>query len=447
MEKTKNNIIWNFFKSVKLALFTLFILAFTSIIGTIIPQNEPPDFYIRQYGANTAKLFQMLGIPDMYNTWWFLLLLVLLSINLIICSLNRFPDAWRLVVMDNLDVSPDRLRKMRLQYSSTVKNSASGAASFAEKMLLAAGWKPKKTDEDGNILFFAQKGAWTRLGVYGVHLSILVIFIGAIIGSLFGYKASVMLPEQAVTDRVFERGSGRAIPLDFSVRCDSFTLSYYDNGAPKEYVSELTVLENGKEVLSMPIEVNDPLHYKGITFYQSSYNGFDEYLITLQDQKTKAKRKFHVRPGQKITWPGTDVSFGIINHRSPDRWGQYRLKIWFSDGKVVPSQFWLDGSTAVSVERPDTTYLISSKQFFATGLQVARDPGVWYVYAGCTLMLLGMLIVFSLSHKRIWVYVTTEGNNAGLLVCGTSNKNKAGFEMEFEKLVKRFRQHSEKSSL
>ena len=103
-----SNIFWKFFKSVKLALFNFFTLAITSIIGTVIQQNEAPVVYVREYGVTAAKLFHILGITDMYHAWWFIALLILFSINLIVCSLNRFPDTWRLVIMDNLAIGTSR---------------------------------------------------------------------------------------------------------------------------------------------------------------------------------------------------------------------------------------------------------------------------------------------------------------------------------------------------
>ncbi|MBU4153736.1 MAG: cytochrome c biogenesis protein ResB, partial [Proteobacteria bacterium] len=54
MENKKGNSLWNFFASVKLALFTLFVLAVASIIGTIIPQKEESIKYIELYGENIA---------------------------------------------------------------------------------------------------------------------------------------------------------------------------------------------------------------------------------------------------------------------------------------------------------------------------------------------------------------------------------------------------------
>ena len=88
MENQKNIIeiaadkVWKFFSSVKLAVVLLIILAIVSVIGTLIQQNEPPEKYLLEYSQSTVQLFEMLGFFDLYHTWWFVLLLFLLTANL-----------------------------------------------------------------------------------------------------------------------------------------------------------------------------------------------------------------------------------------------------------------------------------------------------------------------------------------------------------------------------
>ncbi len=440
MKKGKNSV-WEFFASVKLALFCFFTLAFASIVGTIIPQNEAPGFYIQQYGQTTAKVFQLLNIPDMYNSWWFVCLLSLFSINLIVCSIDRLPTVWKLVTMDNLATKVNRLEKMTPRISFGSAKPMQEVAAGVEQALGSAGWKPSRRESEEGTLLFAQKTPWVRFGVYIVHLSILVIFAGAIIGTLFGIKGSVMIREKSSTTNFYKYGSNIPQPLGFKVRLDDFNLSYYDTGAPKEFRSDLTVIDNGKEVLQKSIVVNDPLNYNGYTFYQASYQNYDEYLITIQNQKTGERKIFLAQPGVELKWPDAGVTFGIVNRLQADRWGRYRLKIWFSDGKGEPSVFWLDGETLVTVERPEASYGFKSGQLFATGLQVAKDPGVWPVYIGCILMLTGLIIAFFLSHKRLWVYIYEQGNKTRLLVAGSANKNKAGFENMFEALIEKLEEN------
>jgi len=50
---------------------------------------------------------------------------------------------------------------------------------------------------------YAESGRWTRIGVYIVHSSILLLLVGALIGSFFGFKANMQLDEGATSDTAF----------------------------------------------------------------------------------------------------------------------------------------------------------------------------------------------------------------------------------------------------
>ncbi len=442
MKKTEN-MVWRFFASVRLALFSLLILATTSIIGTLIPQKNPPEFYIENFGQRTAQFFQMLDVPNMYNSWWFIGLLLLFSINLIVCTIDRLPNVWKMVVMNNLDTDPERLEKMPHRQEFHARGDAAALTEIATGLLAKNGWKAQGETKPTGSLLFSQKLAWSRLGVYAVHLSILVIFAGAIIGSLLGFKAGVMIPEGSATDTVYETGTERPIPLGFTVKCDDFNVSFYADGTtPKEFRSNLSVLENGKTIIDKrSIIVNDPMDYKGITFYQSSYEPMQGFNVVITNKATKVSQSFQIPFGQKISWPEGGIDFGVINQEVRSRMGDVnRLKVWFSDGQGDPSIFWMDNNATQAISSPTTTYEFEASQVYATGLQVAKDPGVWTVYAGCALMLIGLYVAFFLSHRRVWVYIVREEatDRCRILVCGASSKNKIAFEKEFAALVECF---------
>jgi cytochrome c biogenesis protein len=430
------NPIWDFFASVKLALFTLFFLSTTSIIGTIVPQKETAQQYIERYGEATANLFQVLSItPDMYSSAWFLSLLGLLCMNLIICSLDRFPGVWRQIKADNLNTPLSRLEKMDPQYRWQLDNPPESTATALKTALKTSGWKAEERKIDDALLLFAQKGAMTRTGVYIVHASILVIFAGAIIGSVLGFKGSVMLPETKTTDKAYAFDTQSPIDLGFEVRCDRFDIEFYDNGMPKSYRSQLVILENGKVVKEKAIVVNDPLTYKGITFYQSSFEPYSEFLITITNKKTGLSETAIIPYQQKQNFEKSDLRFGIINAEAQGQ-SVTRMKIWLSDDKGEPSLFWLDNGEQVTVERAQNNFTVSAKQMFATGLQVAKDPGVWTVYTGCALMIIGLIVAFFMSHQRIWLYIREETDGkSSILMAGNANKNKAGFEKTFQALT------------
>lgn len=446
MAKQTKNPVWAFFASVKLALFLLFTLAATSIIGTVVQQNKPDAFYIEVYGPNLARLMQTLNITDMYNSWWFMILLALFSLNLIVCSLERIPNAWRLVTMDNLATDPNRLEKMGIRKNVPLEDTQSEAVNKAASFMAKKGWKPERRNlNDGSTLLFAQKGAWTRFGVYVVHCSILIILVGAIIGSprlansilknpLFAFKGGVNIPETQQTDVVYSYLTQQPLPLGFTVRCDSFDIHYYGNGMPKDYVSILTVLENGQEVLTKRVEVNEPLIYNGITFYQSSYQPYQDYILTVKNTKTGLETSDIVPYAKQVNWAEGGAKFGIINMQVRGE-AIVQFKIWFSDGQGEPAKFWLEPGREAVIERPSATYTLKAKQLYATGLQVAKDPGVWWVYIGCGLMLAGLIIAFFMSHRKVWAHVREEEGHVSVLFAGSANKNKLGFEKTFSALV------------
>jgi len=453
----KKNPVWAFFTSVKLALFLLFILAATSIIGTIIPQNKPNGFYLEQYGQNMAGLMQKLVIPDMYNSWWFLSLLAVFSLNLIICSLERIPNVIRIVRKDNLSTNPERLHKMGLQVTVPLGSSPAAARKQTAAYLSGKGWKTQARDTDNNgTLLFSQKGAWTRFGVYIVHTSILIILLGAVIGSStvatkilhkpdYAFKGGITIPETYEKDFIHAFQTGEIIDLGFSVRCNYFTIEYYDNGMPKTYLSKVSVLEDGKPVTFADgktvhdLEVNKPLTYKGITFYQSSYQAYSDFLVNLTNTKSGFTQQLIIPPGKKIEAEDGAVAFGVV-HTDMHGEAVQRIKVWFTDHQAKASLFWINNDQEAIIKRPSGEYKLRVKQLYATGLQVTRDPGVWWVYSGCALMLFGLFVAFFMSHRKIWVHIFAEDGRTTVVFAGSANKNKIGFEKTFTTLVKGFSQ-------
>ncbi len=426
--------IWDFFSSVKLAIFTLCTLAATSIIGTIIPQGEPSAFYVKNFGAQTAHFFQVLDIPNMYYSWWFLGLLGTLSANLIICSLDRFPAVWKIVTADNLAVTPERVEKMSNCSKWEFATDKHKQINVAE-LLKKNGWTASSKKIGNNELFFSQKSAWSRIGVYIVHTSILLIFVGAIIGHFFGFKGSVMVPEMGSTQKVFAYKDAGSLELGFELRCNSFAIEFYDNGMPKEYKSSLTVLEKGQEVLTKEIEVNSPLTYKGITFYQSSYQGYQDFLLNITESNSGESKQFTLPFQKQMTWEEKNLQFGIVNAEAV---GQrvVRSKVWFKSGENPASIEWINDNSKTTFTGGTKEYTVSAKQMYATGLQVAKDPGVWVVYIGCCVMLLGLYIAFFMSHQRIWLYKNNDSSVPQLWLSGSANKNKMGFAKVLSELKK-----------
>lgn len=95
-EKTKNESkVWQFLCSVKLAVTIIIVLAVACIIGTIILQQRTPEDYVRKYGEGLTKFFSAIQFTDIFHSYWFAFLLVLLCVNLGCCTIKR----WRNTVL------------------------------------------------------------------------------------------------------------------------------------------------------------------------------------------------------------------------------------------------------------------------------------------------------------------------------------------------------------
>jgi cytochrome c biogenesis protein len=430
---------WRFFASVKLALITLIVLAVTSIIGTLIQQGEVPSYYVQEYGPNLARIFELLDITNMYGSWWFVTLLCLFAINLVVCTIERLPRVWRLVTLDNLSIDTRQLEKMRFTHRVDASLPAAAAADRICRIMGRAGWRNQRRHEDGegSILLFAQQGAWTRLGVYIVHLSVLVILAGSIIGTFFGFKAYVFLSEGRSTDKVFRQENKEPVPLGFEVQCDRFENTYYPNGMLKQYRVYLTVHDPERGTpYQKSIIVNDPLTYRGITFYAVDSYPADEFSIVIRNRTANMEQAFRLPPEREVVWPGTAVSFRIEELQRDQEGAVLQAKIRFTVDAAEPSFYWMHDRDTVTIQQSGQEFSISFRQLYSNLLRVTKDPGVPIVYFGCILILVGLAISFFLYHCRVWVTIAPKGQQeARILVSGSTNKHKPAFERQFRKLV------------
>ena len=113
--------LWSFLTSLQLTIITLIVVSITSIIGTIIPQNESPYVYLKYYKPSTYKLFKLLSLDNMYHSWWFTALLTLFTLNLICCSLNRFPSIRKFLTRKEKDLDDQLIQSLPLKKTFRLK--------------------------------------------------------------------------------------------------------------------------------------------------------------------------------------------------------------------------------------------------------------------------------------------------------------------------------------
>jgi cytochrome c biogenesis protein len=335
-----------FFSSLKLTIPLLIVLAGLSVIGTLVTQNATEAEYLQRYSKETYYIFKVLGIFNMYHSWWFIGVLVLLAINLIACSWKRLPGVWQ------------QVRKAKSGYG--------------------------------------------RLGTYLTHLSVLLILVGGLIGALWGFKGYTQIVEGGVIDGIFLDNPQQAMkPLGFQVRCDAFHVDFYPNGSPKEYVSTLSFLDGGRVVLDhVLLRVNHPISYGGLNFYQASYGISVLPIVEVREKGGKgAPHTMQLRQGEVQSIPGTQTQLGFMQYREAIHGHGDAILLVLFPPDSEPEGFWLlrSDSGTEGLQVGDFTFIFNDlEQTYYTGIQVTHDPGVPVVWVGCSLLVIGMVVTFTL---------------------------------------------------
>ena len=462
------NPLWKFFSSVKLTIVLLLSLALTSIIGTVIPQNENPDAYLHAYGAFRYQLLSTLGIFDMYHAWWFQGLLFLLTINIVVCSIDRLSGSWKLIFTRNPKVRPERFSKRPDARTLTDKRDAEALVTVFEPIVARRYRYCKVIRSDEGAVIYGEKGRWSRLGVYIVHLSVILLLVGGLAGSFFGFEGYVNIAEGESTDTIRIRNTGQIHRLDFQIRCDDFKLTLYETGAPKEYRSALSILEAGSAVKQKDIIVNDPLRYRGINIFQSSYG-------KLPPAKMSRPEKQAPGPAESYTFNFTSRASGMsytltasvgVPVEIPEGLGKFVVMAYEADatfrgmdvGASLKGMLTPPGGEPVDILLPlkfgnfdkmrggDVMIAVANQpqeEFsprqpaearYYTGLQVTRDPGVWLVYTGFILMIAGCFVAFYLSHQQVCIVIERLAKNSRVTFAGTTNRNKLAMKNTIEKI-------------
>lgn len=432
----------------------LIVTVIVSAAGTVILQRPATDAdqMSRAYPPATLRLLDNLGLTDIFHTWWFLVLLGLVSSSIIAASIQRFPNSWRYFSRPYKSPDESFRQALPLHAQITIPDEATGT-SVAERVLHKAGFKPEHIVRERSFSLFAERHRISEMAVYIVHASLLLIFLGGIIDGLYGWRGFVMLTQDAQSSQVEEQ-SGKVHALGFAVRCDGAGQENYADGTPKRWWSNLTVIEDNNVVLHKQIVVNDPLVYRGVRFYQASYG-----------QTGKVDKLYLTATSRSDKTPTQDIALSLNKPVSLDPDTTVRLAEFIPDYAVRDGQVYAKsdelGDPAAHLiveskragktldvwlppieglgENAASPYSFQGKDLqmaYFTGLEVSHEPGQWSVWTGVLLMGLGLFFVFYMVHMRIWaVPVRDRDGRLVLWLGGTANRNKDAFEQRFRKLV------------
>ncbi len=436
-------IILKHLSSVKLTIVLLGLIVVASIIGTIIPQTWTDEQYKAKYGHSLSRILIGTQLTNVYHSYWYMLLLVVFCVNLTICSIRSFVPMLKSLARSASNAGRVELDSLPFHRKIQLNNDAEDAGSQIKQILTRSLYKLKYSDVN-SCLYYFERGKIGRLGPLITHASIIVILVGGIFVGLLGFKEQKRITVGETVD----------VPrTDLQVRADDFKAEFYpESGTPKEYTSVLTIIEDGEPKVTKSVEVNHPLTYKGVKFYQSSYGLSNTIEVELSkkasDEAGEVLGKFGLNVGELFEVPDSQLkikpvvlvpdfvmdSSGHVGSRSREprnpaaffelyEGDELRDSVW---SFLKFPDFHGSGKSGYSLKFLDTKYY--------TELQISQDPGLSVIWIGSLLMVLGLFLSFYMSYKRIWVKLSAGKGGTVVEIGGRSYRNRTGFDREFHQL-------------
>ncbi|MEB0135459.1 cytochrome c biogenesis protein ResB [Actimicrobium sp. CCC2.4] len=329
--------------SMRFAISLLSLLAIASIIGTVMKQNEPMPNYVNQFGPFWFDVFGKIGLYSVYSSWWFLLILAFLVASTSLCITRNAPKMLKDMRSWRENVREQSLRNFRHKAEWDFAGSRAALAAQLSERIIARGYKVKLVEKDQAILLAAKQGAANKWGYIFAHSAIVIICIGGLLDSdlpirfqgwfqnktpFVGngviadipaqhrlglgnptFRGNTLIPEGASSNTaIISQKNGVYIQdLPFTITLKRFIIDFYSTGMPKLFASEVEITdhESGKK-FPATIKVNQPLVYKGLSVYQSSF----------EDGGTKLKLTGHPMSGAgNVVFPLS----GVVGNATPLR--------------------------------------------------------------------------------------------------------------------------------
>jgi cytochrome c biogenesis protein len=435
-----------FLGSSKFGLFLLLAVGCVSLLGMFILQNAPQEQYVSRYGEFWGNLIRLSGLGSVYRVWWYLLLISVTCLNLVFCSLRRVRFSLKQAFSKPRPEDHGLLRTAR---SVSVAVEASDLLGRMEHHVRDKGFAISSSDEGSAKLIAGQRGGISRVGFLVTHLAVILVLIAGVVNGRLGYRFQrpISIGESLDVKEIEPTAN-------FSIRVDDFDIETTEEGKIRDYKSTLTVVEGGKDVLTKVIEVNHPLTYKGLSFYQASYGQepdrfreariiyfADEQAHTVIDIPFEETRRvpgtnMEIRVTDFVPHFVKDLTTGRVRTRSLEpKMPAVRMEV-LREGEVVGDGWLIMGMDAHSgTEELGHFHFADYFPLFYTGIDVTTNPGVVLMFTGFGVASMGILLSFFISYRRIWVKVLpTEGGHSELRIAGMSRRDPLALKREIDKL-------------
>ena len=409
----------------RFSIFILLLISFCSILGTIIEQDQSIETYKINYpltnpifGILTWDRILQFGLDHVYKTWWFFLLIFLFGLSLVLCSFLQQLPSLKIARRCQFFRTTNQFYRLKI---STILNN------FSFNRILSRIKKNKYSIFQQKNIIYCYKGLIGRIAPIIVHFSMILILLGTIIGSLFGFKAQEIVPKTETfhIQNILNNGQLTIIPKT-SARINDFWITYTKNKTVSQFYSDISILDNkGNEKNRKTISVNYPFISNNIYYYQTDWNLIGLRFKTSNNEIIEYPLINILNNQNKVwlTWISTNqqINNGIIT--IIDNVQGY-CSIYNEIGKFLGN---IELNESVNFQNSISLLEIIN----STGLQVKTDAGIPLIYIGFFFLMISTLISY-ITYSQIWLIQ----KNQKLFIGGNTNRAIFDFELEFFKFIK-----------
>ena len=492
------NRVIDFLSSVRVGVMTLCTLVVFAMIGMLVMQQNVEGFETYYPSLTPAErlVYGYLGFFDIYHSWYFQGLLLYLSLNIILASIDHFPTSWKYIVKPKRTATKDFLLNRRehviLESSTRDENALAESIkkAFEENGLKASVAKKNysyyPTKPDGSRDFsqienststyvFGERGKWNRLGAYIVHVFLLTLFLGHFVALRTGFDADVQMRPGQKTDQIqliefnLDKKERYNVKLPFSMDCTDIQQHLIDPSGSiattntMDWRTQVRINDPGYGVTTADVSLNKPLSYRGYRFFQAqaiAMGAARTVTLDVTPQSGGDPIKLQIpRDGAASLPDGTKVQFadfqpdfsfgadGQPTSRSSDYNNPVAILGVTPPGGQPLRVFAFAAKLAdnIPVGAPKAGYKWRLADFekspLAHVLSIKYDPFnasfiAWYI--GGFGLIGALAFVFFVSHRRVWAMIERRPDgHLEIVLAGEANRNQIGFGDKFKTLADR----------
>jgi cytochrome c biogenesis protein len=445
--------IWGWLSSVRTAIFLIASIVVICFIGIYFVQapgevlSDPVAYaaWVQQnalprYGSLTP-IYDWLRFYTIFSSWYFMLLLTVLSLSIIVCTLNRAPGIWH-------NFKHPLIRRNGNFYQNALERNEFAhpdAVQWTQSHFRKRGYRVRMLKDNEITYLYVHKNSWATLSTFVFHAALVTLLMAGVLSQWHGFApnslARRILPAPFVGlsdnlagftfDQALPNGQSavvypRGTPHNISFRTNNFTASFdAKTGLPTDYVTDLSVYQDGELVAhSNHLRVNDPLSYGGVVFHQSSLIPSVNVTISdaqgcivcdepiVLDQSENISSNLAVDFAKGIPIAGSNLTLGVFFIHTPSmQLAQVQHPSMLitvgaantpatQDKAIVRLQ---PGQSGESIDKQWTIRLNNASE--ATVLLVTKDAGSMLIWPTAIILILSLCITFYFPQKRIWIRV------------------------------------------